>query len=45
MDVAGQVPCHRLVGAHQAVALVVVRQVDHPELNKILEIEKSDAPL
>ena len=39
MDVAGQVPRNRLVGVHQAVALVVVRQVDHPVQNKLQKLE------
>ena len=40
VDVAGQVPRHRLVGGHQAVALVVVRQVDHPVQQKQIEDNK-----
>ena len=38
--VAGQVPRHRLVRGHQAVALVVVRQVDHPVQQKQIEDNK-----
>ena len=40
VDVAGQVPRHRLVRGHQAVALVVVGQVDHPVQQKLIEDNK-----
>ena len=40
MDVARQVPRHRLVRVHQAVALVVVRQVNHPVQHRNLTLSK-----